>query len=661
MIKVKKLKTKYRYTNTIRILFQSIILLLLVYVAVRPFFDAGYVADFEAYCPFGGLSALMSKWNLGSLSCQMGGTQIMLGLALLAAAFLVGKLFCSYICPIGSVSEWLGKIGDKFHLRIKMPNLLDRGFRIFKYALLFVSVYFTMVSSELFCKEFDPYYAVVTGFASRDIVLYFALPALLITILGAIFFRLFWCKYLCPLGAVTNIFNNIIPTIVVIAIYVAANLFGADLGLVWLLGGLVLVGMITEVGFMRSFSLSLTKIKREPSTCTMCGLCDDSCPEGIKVSEYETVNHVDCNLCTDCVYSCPVNNTLTISGKKSSKYLAPAAVIIFIALGFIFADNYEIATLSERWGGFENVKHAKVLEIQGLKTVKCFGSATSFKNQISRFKGIKGLDAYAGSHTVKIYYDPEVTNAEKIKSEVFSPMKMRVRRIKGEVLDSITVAEFKIEKLFDRVDHTNLVYALRKDKAVFGMATHFGEPILVDVYYDASKTTPEEIKKVMKADEVSIKYSNGKIVNNEIDFDVYDDWQIKGKIPVAEYNAIMFSGFDRKFNHYSKYKLDELNVLIYPMPEAANSTLAKRLSYLVSHLSNEKGIVRFSTRFINGPKALVYFNPKLITIERVKAAISSPIMKVHFRGGEVKEVKNPYKSKPDGKVFPATKFINKKI
>jgi hypothetical protein len=58
---------------------------------------------------------------------------------------------------------------------------------------------------------------------------------------------------------------------------------------------------------------------------------------------------------------------------------------------------------------------------------------------------------------------------------------------------------------------------------------------------------------------------------------------------------------------------------------------------------------------------MVFFNTKLITLEKVKATISAPMMKVHFRGGEVKEVKNPYKSKPNGKVFPAAKFINKKI
>ncbi len=649
-----KFKKRFRYTNTIRIGFQSIILLLLVYVAVRPLFDSNYVADFEAYCPFGGLSALMSKLHLGSLSCQMGETQIFLGITLLIGAMLFGKLFCSYICPIGTVTEWLGKIGEKYKLRFKMPNVLDRGFRIFKYALLFLSIYITMNTSELFCKEFDPYFAVVTGFGSRDIVLWYAVTALVLTVLGSIFFRLFWCKYLCPLGAVANIFNNFIPTLGVIITFIIAHVIGVDLSWVWLLGGLVVVGAFTEIGFMRSFGINFTKIKRSPATCTICGICDDKCPEGIKVSEYDTVNHVDCHLCTDCVYACPIKNTLTVSGKKGTKYLAPIAVVVLIGLSLAFSGNFELATLSERWGKFDKLKDKiEVYEQTNLASVKCFGSATSFKNQISRIKGIYGLDAYATSHTVDIYYNPDEITPKQIRRAIFKPVKMKVRAIPNDFTDSLTVGLFKIEKMFDRTDQTNLAYALRKVDGIYGVATQFGEPISVFVYYDANKITPEEIKKAMRAKEVELKYSNGKTVIKPIDFDVYDDYEIKGKISVRQFNREMFSPFTKTFNHYRKYKPEELRVLVYAFPEAENSTLARRLPYLVSHLSNNKGIVRFSTRYTDKPVAMVYFDPKKTTADKVKQTLESPKLKVHFRDGSVKEVENPYKSKPEGEVIEA--------
>ena len=653
-----KFKKRFRYTNTLRIGFQSIILLLLVYVAVRPLFDSNYIADFEAYCPFGGLSALMSKLHLGSLSCQMGETQIFLGVTLLIGALLFGKLFCSYICPIGAVTEWLGKIGAKYNLRMDMPKLADRGLRIFKYALLFISIYITMNTSELFCKEFDPYYAVVTGFSSRDIVLWFALPALIITVLGAIFFRLFWCKYLCPLGAIANIFNNFIPTLGVIVTFIIAHIIGVDLSWIWLLGALVVVGAFTEIGFMRSFGVNFTKIKRTPTSCTMCGLCDDKCPEGITVSQYETVDHVDCHLCTDCVYACPIKNTLNINGKPTTKYLMPIATVILIALSLAFSGNFELATLSERWGNFEKYNSQdkiKVFEQTNLASVKCFGSATAFKNQISRVKGIYGLDAYATSHTVDIYYNPEQITPTQIKKAIFKPVKMKLRTLPANFTDSLDVALFRVEKIFDRTEETNLAYAIRKVKGVYGIATQFGEPVKVFVYYDAKKTTPEEIQKAMRADEVELKYSNGKTVTKEIDFDVYDEYETLGKISVRQFNREMFTPYSRTFNHYRNYKPEQLEILIYPFPEGASS-LSRRIPYLVSHLSNNKGIVRFSTRYTDKPVAMVYFDPEKTTLEEVKKTISAEKLKVHFRDGSVKEVENPFKSKPDGEVIQAAEI-----
>ena len=194
--------------NKLRLALQLLFLGAIGYVAVRPMFDGRFLRDFEKYCPFGGIASLVSKLSQGTMACTMGEVQVALGVGLLFGALVVGKLFCSYVCPIGSIGEWLGKLGAKFKVRMEMPGLLDRPLRALKYVLFFLTVYFTMTSSELFCKKFDPYFATANLFGNRDSVLYFALPALAIVVLGSIFFRLFWCRYLCPLGAVSNIFST---------------------------------------------------------------------------------------------------------------------------------------------------------------------------------------------------------------------------------------------------------------------------------------------------------------------------------------------------------------------------------------------------------------------------------------------------------------------
>ena len=172
--------------NKIRIYIQFIFLGLIGYVIIRPIFDKAYLADFEKYCPFGGIASSFSKLNQDTMSCNMSETQLLLGLGLLLGAVFVGKLFCSYVCPIGTFTEWIGRLGDKLKIRREMPVKLDRYMRVLKYLLLFVTVYLTMTTSELFCKEFDPYFASVNLFKNSDITLYFAITAFVITIAGAI-------------------------------------------------------------------------------------------------------------------------------------------------------------------------------------------------------------------------------------------------------------------------------------------------------------------------------------------------------------------------------------------------------------------------------------------------------------------------------------------
>lgn len=171
--------------NYYRITLQWGVLALLAYMLLRPLFDRHYYPDFEAYCPFGGMQSLSSYFSSHSLACSMTTVQIALGLALLLAVILFSKLFCSYICPIGTVTEWLGKLGRKWKMHFTLKGRTDRAFRLLKYVLLFITFYFTISASELFCRKFDPFYASFTGF-SGDVVFWYALPALILTLAGSL-------------------------------------------------------------------------------------------------------------------------------------------------------------------------------------------------------------------------------------------------------------------------------------------------------------------------------------------------------------------------------------------------------------------------------------------------------------------------------------------
>jgi copper chaperone CopZ len=276
----------------------------------------------------------------------------------------------------------------------------------------------------------------------------------------------------------------------------------------------------------------------------------------------------------------------------------------------------------------------------------------SLKNQIQKVEGIHGLDAYAASHTVEIYYDKNKLSELDVKKVIFSPIKQKVRNIKDKSIDSLSIYEVGINNLFDKVDDTNLVFALREKDGVYGFETYFGEPVKAIIYYNESLINPSGIDSLINTKVIEIKKKNG-VQQLELNFEIDGKGKVTGKMGRYEYEKNMFPEFDRQFNKYETKDEAKLSVLIYPMPEAGHPLLKMRLSYLTSHLSKDPGIVRMRTYYEDEPMAMIYFDSELTNLEKVKEAIKNPVLRVSFSNGTEKDVNNPYKSKPDGKVILA--------
>ena len=76
---------------------------------------------------------------------------VLLCVFLLASA-LVKKAFCSWLCPVGTVSEYLWKLGRRvFGRTLVLPKWLDLPLRSLKYLLLafFLFIVFTMSVQDL--------------------------------------------------------------------------------------------------------------------------------------------------------------------------------------------------------------------------------------------------------------------------------------------------------------------------------------------------------------------------------------------------------------------------------------------------------------------------------------------------------------------------------
>jgi len=257
------------------------------------------------------------------------GVFIFFGIILMS--LVVGKSFCSWLCPVGFLSELIGDFGQKiFKKKIKLPKFLDYPLRTLKYLMLgflFYSVFFLM--STLAVKSFlDSPYNLVS-----DIKMYyffadisgFSLIVITFLFLLSIPVRNFWCRYLCPYGALLGILNFLSPT----------------------------------------------KIKRNPVSCTDCGLCNKACPSFIKVDKVKTVLSDECTSCFNCIDACPVADTLDLKSvfpvkkKINKRYAAIGIVSIFLIVT-------GIGMFSGKWGN--NISKEKYL--MHYKNMNSYGHPT---------------------------------------------------------------------------------------------------------------------------------------------------------------------------------------------------------------------------------------------------------------------------------------------
>ncbi len=238
---------------------------------------------------------------LAALGAQLAGRQLLTRLlpALLtfALAFLVGRAWCGWICPLGTTLDYVQPSGKHRH-RPALPERL----RAIKYGLLFI-ILFAALFGNLTLMILDPITiigrSIITGIlpalnmavTSAETALYpigplqgpldvferllrgnllassqlfFQMNVLFVAVLVSILALnwvapRFWCRYLCPLGA--------------------------------------LLALPARVAFWRP---------RSAGNCTRCGVCSRACPTGAIMSErgFE-VDARECVMCMDCQVECP--------------------------------------------------------------------------------------------------------------------------------------------------------------------------------------------------------------------------------------------------------------------------------------------------------------------------------------------------------------------
>jgi len=331
--------------------------------------------------------------------------------------------------------------------------------------------------------------------------------------------------------------------------------------------------------------------------------------------------------------------------------LPATASVSLIAIALYLATVVELPTINMKWGNEQQINQASIYTQDGLKNIKCFGSASSFASKMKRIPGILGVEAYVQSHSVKVYYDTSAFDDEGVKKVIFTPTKTLLRYPPKD-LNEIMVAEIGIDKLFDTYDSFYLQQLLKQNKGIYGIKTEFGEPVHAWLYYNSKELTKEEYKGLIEVEELTYK-SRGKDITVPLKFGVPYTKDSTFIVTRIEFMKQMFKPFKQVFNDFKTYDKAQLGVYRISMPQAMNPSLRRQMSYLMSHISTDTSIVGFKTQYTEKPVADVYFVKGNVDEDLIYSTLIADTLTVHYRGGKTGKVKSPFKFKEKGEIIKA--------
>ncbi len=568
--------------------------------------------DPEAYCPMGGLQALATYLAKGSLPCSMSSLQVMMGIALVAAVVLFSKLFCAYICPVGTVQDLLSKARKALKIKgikIASGSVLDKVLRIVKYALVFWIFYMTVNASELFCKNLDPYYAIATGFKG-EITLWMSIVSISIVVLGSFLVDMFWCRYLCPLGAISNSLKFWLWIGVLFGVYYVADVLGADIPWAVLLGGFCILGYLLEILHSKP-KMQLLYVMKDQNACNNCGLCEKKCPYHINIKDCRNgkIDSVDCTLCGECTAACSTG-ALKVGVSKGSKggfwkFVPAVLTVILIAFGMWAGGKLELPTIDVEWG-IENIAEdgtvtqlvdpstLQTVQIDGLRSVKCYGSSMSFKARLEKIAGVHGVKTFVNRHSAEILYDPAKTDPDKIQEAIYQPSKFRVNTPDHTVVDSVKVVTIRTEGMYDKMDINYLGMQMRlTGKKIYGLETEFACPLIVRVYMDPSERLDEDwFEDIVEMETLQMPVHGGGTKEIEVEYEFVELEDGESYVPVESFLRNMFSPF--KVQWKSRIEAAEgKQQYVYEIvdPNYEKPIILRNMPFLSNHLSKHEGVI----------------------------------------------------------------------
>jgi polyferredoxin len=213
-------------------------------------------------CPLGSLQAVIGSMRY-NFSYYIVGTLILFGT-------VFGRFICGWLCPFGLVQELLYKLPTKKYKTSKFLKYFK--YLVLIYFVILIPVLFTNklgMGDPGFCKYICPSGTLFGAIpllstniglrSSVGLLFTWKMGVLIFIIVLSIYYFRFFCKVICPLGAIYGFFN----------------------------------------------SISFYKYDINHDQCIKCGLCKNTCK--MDVIPYENPNDNECIRCGECIDICPQN------------------------------------------------------------------------------------------------------------------------------------------------------------------------------------------------------------------------------------------------------------------------------------------------------------------------------------------------------------------
>ncbi len=316
----------------------------------------------ESFLPISALMGTKYFFGTGKINTIHPAGFVIFGTLLLTALFF-RRGFCSWICPIGTISEWEWRFGDWFMKKLpKQASSLIRNIPVQLTAglsLVFTPIIVLLILEILTMESFkSPVFMYLTPAYILAMVLPFVVPrkiwpdivndriarAWKYAIL-AFFVQVIVIKM--PVAQLEFMYDRVpfirVADVKMLKFFI--NMSGMALSVILTM---LVFSLVSKNFWCRFFCpygallgiiayASPLRITRDAKKCIDCGKCTRACPSYILVEKKKHVLTHECTACYDCVHACPVNGALDmkpVGTRKKIHYGLYALMLIglYVAL-----------------------------------------------------------------------------------------------------------------------------------------------------------------------------------------------------------------------------------------------------------------------------------------------------------------------------------------